>query len=87
MNDTINSGWHYRIVKRENRYGLYLVFIDENQDVVNLNNMPVYLSDTWLDSLMFYLTEVENKAELPIPSLMKEAWDHPVIDYNTGEEL
>lgn len=82
MNDTINSGWYYRIVKRENRYGLYLVFIDENQDVVNLNNMPVYLSDT-----MFDLTEVENKAELPIPSLMKEAWDHPVIDYNTGEEL
>ena len=82
MNDTINSGWHYRIVKRENGYGLYPVFIDENQDVVNLNNMPVYLSDT-----MFYLTEVENKAGLPIPSLMKEAWDHPVIDYNTGEEL
>lgn len=75
-------GWTYRIVKKSNNYGLYPVFIDENQDVVSINNMPVCLSDTMLD-----LTEVENKAGLPISSLMKEAWDHPVIDYNTGEDI
>ena len=73
--------WTYRIVKKTNNYGLYPVFIDENEDVVNINNNPVFLSDTILD-----LVTVQNKAGLPIPSLMKEAWDHPVIDYNTGED-
>lgn len=74
--------WTYRIVKKDNNYGLYPVFIDENQDVVNISNIPVYLSDTILG-----LVEVENKAGLPISSLIKEAWDHPVIDYNTGEDI
>lgn len=74
--------WTYRIVKKDNNYGLYPVFIDENQDVVNINNIPVYLSDTILG-----LVEVENKAGLPISSLMKEAWDYPVIEYNTGENI
>jgi len=74
--------WTYRIIKKQNKYGLYPVFIDENEDVVNIHNTPVYLSDTILD-----LVTVENKAGLPIPSLMKEAWDYPVLDYNTGEEL
>jgi hypothetical protein len=74
--------WKYRIIKKENKYGLYPVFIDENKDVVNIHNMPVYLSDTILD-----LATVENKAGLPLPSLMKEAWDYPVIDYNSGEYI
>ena len=70
------------LIKKENKYGLYPVFIDENKDVVNIHNMPVYLSDTILD-----LATVENKAGLPLPSLMKEAWDYPVIDYNSGEYI
>ena len=74
--------WKYRIIKKENKYGLYPVFIDENKDIVNINNMPVYLSDKILD-----LATVENKAGLPLPSLMKEAWDYPVIDYNSGEYI
>lgn len=74
--------WKYRIIKKENKYGLYPVFIDENKDVVNIHNMPVYLSDKILD-----LATVENKAGLPLPSLMKEAWDYPVIDYNSGEYI
>lgn len=74
--------WKYRIIKKENKYGLYPVFIDENKDVVNIHNMPIYLSDTILD-----LATVENKAGLPLPSLMKEAWDYPVIDYNSGEYI
>ncbi len=30
---------------------------------------------------------LENKAGIPIPSLMREAFDYPVLDYNTGEEI
>lgn len=76
----MTTGWKYRIVKKEGKYGLYPVFIDDNQDVVNIHNMPVYLEDSMLE-----LLTVQDKAGIPLPSLMKEAWDYPVIDYSTGE--
>ena len=73
---------NYRIVKKQNKYGLYPVFIDENNDIVNIHNMPVYVKDSLID-----LQTVQDKAGIPLPSLMKEAWDYPVIDYETGEEI
>ena len=36
---------------------------------------------------MLELQAVQDKAGIPLPSLMKEAWDYPVLDYNTGEEI
>lgn len=78
----MTTGWTYRILKKEDKYGLYPVFIDDNQDVVNIHNMPVYLKDSMLE-----LQTVQDKAGIPLPSLMKEAWDHPVLDYNSGEEI
>lgn len=78
----MTTRWTYRIIKQQNKYGLYPVFVDENQDVVNIHNMPVYLNDSLLD-----LLAVQDTAGIPLPSLMKEAWDYPVIDYNTGEEI
>lgn len=78
----MTTGWTYRILKKEDKYGLYPVFIDDNQDVVNIHNMPVYLKDSMLE-----LQAVQDKAGIPLPSLMKEAWDYPVLDYNTGEEI
>lgn len=64
-------GWRYRIVKKEGKYGFHPVFIDENGDIVNINDMP----EVCEDSLM-KLTE-----------MIDEAWDYPVLDYNTGEEI
>ena len=78
----MTTGWTYRILKKEGQYGLYPVFIDDNQDIVNIHNMPVYLKDSMLE-----LQTVQDKAGLPLPSLMKEAWDYPVFDYNSGEEI
>ena len=78
----MTTGWTYRILKKEDKYGLYPVFIDDNQDVVNIHNMPVYLKDSMLE-----LQAVQDKAGIPLPSLMKEAWDYPVLDYKTGEEI
>ena len=78
----MTTGWTYRIFKKEDKYGLYPVFIDDNQDVVNIHNMPVYLSYS-LPGLL----ALQDKAGIPLPSLMKEAWDYPVLDYNTGEEI
>jgi len=78
----MTAGWKYRIVKQQDKYGLYPVFIDENQDVVNIHNMPVYVQDSLID-----LQTVQDKAGIPLPSLVKEAWKYPVIDYETGEEI
>lgn len=78
----MTTGWKYRILKKESKYGLYPVFIDDNQDVVNIHNMPVYLSDSLPDLLV-----LQDKAGIPFPSLMKEAWDYPVLDYDSGEEI
>lgn len=76
------TDWRYRIVKKEGKYGLFPVFIDDNGDIVNINNIPVYISESMID-----LPTLENKAGIPIPSLMREAFDYPVLDYNTGEEI
>lgn len=78
----MTAGWKYRIVKQQNKYGLYPVFIDESGDVVNIHNMPVYVNDSLPD-----LQIVKDKAGIPLPSLMQKAWDYPVLDYNTGEEI
>lgn len=78
----MTTGWRYRIVKKEDKYGLYPTFVDENGDIVNIHNMPVYVRESMID-----LQKLQDKAGIPPPSLMKEAWDYPVIDYNTGEEV
>lgn len=70
----MTTGWRYRIVKKEGKYGFHPVFIDGNNDIVNINDMPAI----YADSLAGLLKE-EN--------IMKEAWDYPVINYDTGEEL
>jgi len=39
------TGWRYRIVKKEGKYGFHPVFIDENGDIVNINDMPEVCED------------------------------------------
>ena len=65
------TGWRYRIVKKEGKYGFHPVFIDENGDIVNINDMPEVCEDS-LEKLA---------------SMIGEAWDYPVLDYETGEDL
>lgn len=67
----MNTGWRYRIVKKENKYGFHPVFIDENGDIVNINDMPEVCEDS-----------LEKLARM-----IGEAWDYPVLDYETGEDL
>lgn len=67
----MNTGWRYRIVKKEGKYGFHPVFIDENGDIVNINDMPEVCEDS-----------LEKLARM-----IGEAWDYPVLDYETGEDL
>ena len=67
-------GWKYRIVKKEGKYGFHQVFIDENGDIVNINDMPVICSDS-------------TQGLLKEQNIMYEAWHHPMLDYETGEEI
>ena len=69
----MDLGWRYRIFKKDTKYGFHMVFIDE-MDIVHINDMPVI----WADSLDGLLKEENN---------MKEAWDYPVLDYDTGEPI
>lgn len=70
----MNTGWQYRIVKKDGLYGFHPVFVDENGDIVNINDMPAI----WADTLNGLLTE---------QNVINKAWDYPVLDYNTGEEI
>jgi hypothetical protein len=67
----MNTGWRYRIVKKEGKYGFHPVFIDENGDIVNINDMPEVCEDN--------LQELAKK--------IAEAWHHAIINYDKGEEI
>lgn len=67
----MKTGWRYRIVKKENKYGFHPVFIDKNGDIVNINDMPEVCEDS-----------LEKLARM-----IREAWDYPVLNYETGEDL
>ena len=70
----MDTGWQYRIVKKDINWGFHHVFIDDNGDIVNIGDMPAIWSDT-IEGL------------LKEQNLMSKAWDYPVLDYNTGEEI
>lgn len=67
----MTAGWRYRILKKEGKYGFHPVFIDENLHIVNINDMPEVCEDTLMK----------------LGEMIEEAWNYPVIDYNTGEEI
>lgn len=67
----MTTGWRYRIVKKEGKYGFHPVFVDENGDIVNINDMP----------------EVCEDSLVKLKSMLREAWEYPVLDYNTGEKI
>lgn len=67
----MTAGWNYRIVKKEGKYGIHPVFIDENKDIVNINDMP----------------EVCEDSLLKLQTKINEAWNYPILDYDTGEEI
>lgn len=67
----MTTGWRYRIVKKDCKYGFHPVFIDENGDIVNINDMPEVCEDS--------LEKLER--------MTREAWNYPVLDYETGEDL
>jgi hypothetical protein len=74
IKNKIMQGWTYRIVKKGEQYGFWLVFVDENGDIVKIDEKPEAVYASSMEGL-------EEKFDL-----IKDAWENPVIDYNTGEE-
>lgn len=75
--------WNYRVVKTITKiplgdtdisYGIHEVYYDSNGTIINISEIAYPISDD-LEGLKWNLKE------------MMEAFDKPVIDYNTGEEL
>ena len=75
--------WNYRVVKTVTKiplgdmdisYGIHEVYYDSNGTIINISEIAYPISDD-LEGLKWNLKE------------MMEAFDKPVIDYNTGEEL
>lgn len=67
----MTTGWRYRIVKKDGKYGFHPVFIDEHGTIVNINDMPEVAEDN--------LVSLKRK--------IREAWDYPVLNFETGEDL
>ena len=65
----MKTGWHYRIVQKDGKYGIHPVFVDEYGDIVNINDMPEVCENN--------LFELQTKVE--------KAWDYPVLNFETGE--
>jgi len=76
--------WSYRVVKTVTKiplgetdisYSVHRIYTDENNDIVNISEQPVYAISDDAESLVWQLQK------------MMEACNKPVIDYNTGEEI
>lgn len=77
-------GWEFRVVKKTNKtdylddpiitYGIHQVFLDENQDIVRIEDNPIFFDEN-LDNLKFSLEKMVDCCELS------------VINYSSGEEL
>lgn len=67
--------WEYRIVKNDKTFGLYQIYVDENNDIVRIEDVPASLVS---DNIL----ELTNKW-----CKMSEAWDNPIIDFSNGEDL
>jgi hypothetical protein len=76
--------WQYRVVKYVTKiplgdtdisYAIHSVYMDENEDIVNISERPQYPMSDDLEGLKWTLSK------------MLEACKKPVIDYNTGEEM
>lgn len=65
----MTTGWQYRIVKKDGKYGIHPVFIDENGDIVNINDMP----------------EVCENSLVELGTKTRDIWDYPVLNFETGE--
>jgi hypothetical protein len=75
--------WSYRVVKQVTKiplgdidisYAIHSIYIDENNDIVNISEKPSYAIGDDIESLKWQLER------------MIEACKKPVIDYDTGEE-
>lgn len=75
--------WHYRVVKDVTKiplgdidisYAIHSVYIDENNNVVNISEKPLYPIADDAESLIWQLQK------------MIEACKKPVIEYNSGED-
>jgi len=76
--------WNYRVCKiTENPhyidepivvYGIHEVYYDENNDVVNISEIPMVLADD-IEELKATLTK------------MIKCCEKPLLDHNTGEEI
>ena len=76
--------WSYRVVKTVTKiplgdidisYAVHEVYYDENGDIVNISENPSYPISDDLEGLKNVLSK------------MMTAYDRPVIDYHTGEEI
>jgi len=63
----------YRVIKKDNQYGFHVVFFDEHNNILKIENEPLFSGEGLLGLLRKW-------------GKIQEAWDESVIDFHTYEE-